>query len=243
MAKVAIGSLLPLTATGGIGAHDEAGVEGLLHLLGDEDVDLVDAGERLDARGDVDGIADHGELHEPVAPHHARDHVAGVDPDAELQLGEPAGRELLVVGGERGAHRERGLDRVGGLPRVVLERAEQRHQAVAHQPRQVSVMRDQRAVHGAEVAVQHLDHRGGRDPLGHRREPLEVGEHDGDPAVRRLGRARPLRELLDDVERREALERLLDVLETFDRPRERGPVPPHLRAQPPRVERQRGERR
>jgi hypothetical protein len=42
--------------------------------------------------------------------------------------------------------------------------------------------------------------------------------------VRRLGSVRPLRELLDDVERREALERLLDVLQALDGTRERGPV-------------------
>ena len=53
----------------------------------------------------------------------------------------------------------------------------------------------------------------------------------------------PLRELLNDVQRREALEGLFHVLEAFDRPRERDLVSPHLRPQPPRVERQPGEHR
>jgi len=142
-----------------------------------------------------------------------------------------ASPRLAIVGGERLAHGERGLDGVGRLPGVVLERAEQGHEPVAHQTRQVAVVGDERPVHGPEVAVQHLDHLRGGDPFGERREPFEIGEHDGDVAVRRLGGARALRELLDDVERGEALERLLDVTEPFDGAGQRRPVAVDLRAQ------------
>ena len=113
----------------------------------------------------------------PIDAHHD---LAGVEPDADLHVDALRAPQLLGVPAHRLLHAQR---RVAGAHRVVLvgeRRAEQRHDAVAHD-----------LVHGALVAMHGLHH-----PLEHGIEELarllgiavgeqlhralEVGEEHGD---------------------------------------------------------------
>ena len=154
-AKVVIWLALALHRAGGIGAHHEAGVERLPHGAGDEDVDAVDARERLHARRDVHGLpmtVNSMRRSLPITP--ATTSPVWI-PTPNASGASPRARELLVVGASASRIASAALTASACLPRVVLQRAEQGHQAVAHQPRQVAVVRDERPVHRAKVAVEH----------------------------------------------------------------------------------------
>ena len=140
------------------------------------------AGRRhlLHAGGQVCGLTDRRVVHPQIRPDGAHDHLAGVEPDADLDRYAVRAEDSLRVLRDRLLHPQR---RVARPHRVILvreRRAEERHDPVAHH-----------LVDGAFVAVHGLHHpfENGVEDLArflritvgeqlHR--PLEVGEQHRD---------------------------------------------------------------
>jgi hypothetical protein len=104
-------------------------------------------GELLHPRGEVRRLADGRVVHVEVAPDRAHDHLARVQPDADLDHRRVRAPHLVRVLLHALLHPQ---GRIAGAHRVVLVGdggAEQRHDAVAHD-----------LVHGPLVAVDGLDH-------------------------------------------------------------------------------------
>lgn len=216
--QVGTGAAMPLTVAGVIARRRKPGptrADGVRH----EDVDVEGPREALHPRGEVDRVADDGELHELPGAEHPRDHPAEVNPYAESELGEAPARQLRVVPGEGLPHRQRGANGVVGLPGVVPERPEQGEDAVANELGDMTVVRADRAAHPLEVPVEDADEHLGLQVLGHRGEAAEVGEQRGDLAV--LGGDGQARvcDVVHDLARGEPAERELQVLELPRGPR------------------------
>src|SRR5258705_7638324 len=94
--------------------------------------DRAGSRELLHAGGEVGRLPDRGVVHPEIVADRADHHVAGVEPDADLDLDPLASLEILPVAVDRILHPERG---VAGAQRMILvgqRRAEERHDAVAH---------------------------------------------------------------------------------------------------------------
>ena len=104
-------------------------------------------GELLHARGEVRRLPDRGVVHLQIAAHRADHHVAGVDPDADLNLGAVGAPHVLRVAADRLLHAQGRVARAHGVVLVGKRRAEERHDSVAHD-----------LVHGALVAVDGVHH-------------------------------------------------------------------------------------
>ncbi len=138
---------------------DRHGAEGLrLHVpLGQPqrvggDPDATRRGELFHPGGQMRGLADRGVVHVQVAADGAHDHLAGVQADAHSRLDAEVPARILGVAAHRRLQIERGVARAHGVILVGERRAEQRHDAVAHD-----------LVHRALVAVYGVHH-----PLEHR---------------------------------------------------------------------------
>ena len=136
-----------------------------------------------------------------------------MDADAHRQRRALIGGEPHVQLGEARLHRERGADRVVRLPRVRIERAEEREDPVADELRDVPAVRADDAAHALEVLVQDRDEHGRVEAFTHRGEGLQVGEEDGDLLLLRVRRHALGDDLLDDLRGREARERVLQRLQ------------------------------
>ena len=137
-------------------------------------------GELLHARGEVCRLPDRRVVHAQVAAHRADHHVAGVDPDADLDLDAVGAPHVLRIAPDRLVHAQGRVTRAHGVVLVGERRAEERHDAVAHD-----------LIHRALVAVDSfhhsLEHRVEDSPrllrvaVGEKlHRALHVGEEDGD---------------------------------------------------------------
>ena len=79
---------------GGQGVARQSGSP--VDLLGHQDLAVERPGQVLQPRGDVDGVADHGELGMPLIADVAGDHDAGVDPDAEPDRRDGPQRQCVI---------------------------------------------------------------------------------------------------------------------------------------------------
>ena len=105
------------------GRSRSQGVDG---LLGEQDRVAGGLGELLDAGGDVDGVADQGELQLASAADGAGDHHTGVDADADPKLAT----ESL---GDQAVNQHSGVQRRIGMIRKVVRSAEDGQRAVAEE--------------------------------------------------------------------------------------------------------------
>ena len=78
------------------------------------------------------GLADRGVVHAQVAADRAHHHLAGVQPDADLDRHALGAPHLLGVLLDGLLHAQRGVAGADGVVLVGERRAEQRHDAVAH---------------------------------------------------------------------------------------------------------------
>src|SRR5258706_9823453 len=169
----------------------EARVELLAHRSGEQDVAAMLARERLHARGEVQGGADHRVLAPVAAADEAGEPRPTVDADTDGDARQPRTLEFGVVEFQRGTDRERRLYRVVALPGVRLQRAEEDEDAVAEKGTDAPTVLGDAVADELEVAVQHTCQRLRIEPLGERRVAHQVGEHGGKNLV--LGAAfRPL---------------------------------------------------
>ena len=81
----------------------------------------------------MDRLAHRGVVHVQVVADQANDHLAGVEPDPDLDLGAVLPPQLRQVPPHAVLHRQRGVARSDGVVLVRDWRAEHRHQTVAHQ--------------------------------------------------------------------------------------------------------------
>src|SRR5215216_3819775 len=144
---------------GGVGGGAEDDLAGLGDLL-------------LEAGGEVDGVADGGEVAELVAADVADEGGPGVDPDPEP---EPVGLAL----GDRldgRLHAQGGPGRPQGVVGLAGRGVEQGHDRVADELDDRAPVGQQQRHGPAEVLVEHAHHLVGGGPLGVGREPAQVGE-------------------------------------------------------------------
>src|SRR5829696_5313735 len=150
--------------------------------LGDKHIVARLARGRLDARGGVDRVADHGEVESSTAADGAREHASRVHADADPQCAS----EALV-------HELRDLERDGygsvGVVWMPLGRAEHRQHAIADELVRVPAAA---LDHGNAYVVERIepsDDLLGARSLGHRREVAHVEEeHRGlDDVAREVG--------------------------------------------------------
>jgi len=146
--------------------------------LGDQDLPGIRA--RLEARGQVRGVAHGGVVHAQVVADATHDHRAGVDADPHLELDAVVCLHLLVQRRKAALDPQRGQHGAAG---GVLERdrgAEEREDPIAEE-----------LVHGALVAVHFLEHEPegaihervhllGPEAFGERRRVAKVREEHGD---------------------------------------------------------------
>src|SRR5437868_6074336 len=166
--------------------------------------DLAAQAERFDARGDVHLFADHGVRLVALRAERADEDRAGIDADAEKELGQAA---LLVLGVER-VHGELQLERAEH--RALLRRlagrglAEVRHDRVAHELVDHAFVGEYHVDHRDEAAVQYLEHGLGRVAVRDRHEAAQVGEQDGELAGSEavLARRRVVRRLAQELRER-----------------------------------------
>ena len=85
----------------------ELAFDALVGVLADQDAGAVGLVQRLDARGEVHRVADHGVVEAGRRAHVADDHRPGVDADADADLGQSHGPPLLLQLVERAQHVER----------------------------------------------------------------------------------------------------------------------------------------
>jgi hypothetical protein len=127
--------------------------------------------------------------------------------------GWPANGQLFVVLLDGLAHGGRGANGIVGLPWVRLQGAEQSQDAVADELRNVAAVLRDGPAHAHEVAVQDLDEQRGLRPFAQRGEADDVGEQHGDRLLLRARRHAAGDDPFDDLLRREACERELELLE------------------------------
>ena len=135
-------------------------------------------GHLLHAGGEVRGLADRGVVHAQVAADRAHHDLAGVEADADLDRDALGAAHLLGVAPDRLLHAERGVAGAHGVILVGERRAEERHDAVAHDLVDRALVAVDRLHHVLEDGVEELA-RLLRIAVGqelHR--ALEVGEED-----------------------------------------------------------------
>ena len=146
--------------------------------LGDEDRSR--AGELLHAGGEMGGLPHRAVVHAEVAPDGAHDDLARVEPDPDLHTEPQAPLLLRGQGADRLGHAEGG---VAGAYRVVLvghRRAEQGHDAVAHDLVDGALIAMDRVHHALEYRVENLARLFGISLGKELHRTLEVGEHHRD---------------------------------------------------------------
>ena len=144
---------------------------------------LPSEAERLDARREVDLLADHGMRLVELGAERTHQYRPGIDADAEIQLGQRGVAVLRV----QGIHGELQLERArdGALRGVFARRrlAEVRHDRIAHELVDRALVREHHLDHVDEAPVEHLKHRSRRVAVGDRHEAAQVGEEDGELAI------------------------------------------------------------
>src|SRR5437764_7729925 len=141
--------------------------------LGQQDRVARIARRALNARGDVDRVADDRELEPATAADRTGDHRSGVDADADPQLAAVA---LL----DRVGDLARGLERAIGVVGQVLGGAEDAHHSVADELVRVAAVPGDDGDDAAEEVVQACDRLARARVLGERREVANVDEQHGD---------------------------------------------------------------
>ena len=176
--------------------------------------DLAAHRAALDARGEVDGGADHRVLRPLLGADVAHDGLAGVDADAHQQARAAARDVGLVERVHRALHRERGGRRALGVVDVLDRRAVDREDRVADELVDRAAVRDDDIGHAAEVVVEHLHDARGVAVLGEARVPAQVGHQHGDLALAPAEREPPrrLQHGAGDLGRDVAAERVADDL-------------------------------
>jgi hypothetical protein len=160
------------------GLEDEIGAHDLGDVLAHED--LAGLRKREQPRRQVRGIPDRGVVHAEVVADLADDHGARVEPHAHLELDASLGAQVVAVRGERPLEAEGRVDRA---QRVVLMgdgRAEQRHEPVAEELIDGTLVAVNLAEHQLEGTVHESVDVLGIEPFGQRGEAGDVDEEHGD---------------------------------------------------------------
>ena len=110
--------------------------------------------------GDVDGIAEHGELHAARIADVAERDLAIVQPDADPDRRLAPGAPLVVPGRDRGEHGLAAGDRIARVGLSGARRAEGRHQRIADVFLQRAVVREHGIGHAPVKRAQKRDHLG-----------------------------------------------------------------------------------
>jgi len=201
-------------------------------LRGEEHGGVLRACHALDAGSEVHRRPDHREFLQLRAADDARDDGAPVDADAHAQYGQASRRAHAILLLDRGLHGEGRVRGIVRLPGIRLVRAEQRHQTVADELRDVPAMVVDDPAHAAEVLVQHAHQDLRLEPRAERREAHQVGEEDRHlPAFGGRGTSRG--DAIDQLPRCEACERALQALELACRGEESPAEPPCLASNAP----------
>ncbi len=144
----------------------------------------VALGDALDARGQVHGVADHGQHHSVDAADQSDAHGAGVDPDAHAQLLRSQSPPFFVVVAQRAQHGQAGPHPVGRR----LEDSEDLVAAdVLHQP----VATDDGQFDRAQEAHRQVARLGDVHVLEHGRVAADVADEHGHLAFDAVARADP----------------------------------------------------
>ncbi len=152
----------------------------------------------LEARGRIDGIAEHRELATHRRSDVAGQRPAGVDRDPHAQW-RPVGVPRVEVG-ESASHAQRGAN---GLGRVIVlgqGRAEHREDGIAHELVERALVVEQHLGHLVEELVQRRGDLVRLHSLGHGGESHQVHEHDGHLAHLGVERRRVGRRAQDAVD-------------------------------------------
>ncbi len=97
-----------------------------------------------------------GVVHAEIAPDRAHDHLAGIEADADLDLDAVVPANLGRVAADGLLHGERGVAGADGVILVSQRRAEQRHDAIAHDLVDGALVTVHRLHHAVEDGVQQL---------------------------------------------------------------------------------------
>ena len=154
---------------------------------------------RLQARGEVRGVADGGVVHAQVVADAADHHDARVDADAHAEIDAVRVGELLAQRLERALHAERSQH---GAPRRVLERdrrAEDRHDAVAGELVHRALVAMDLVEQQREAAVHHRVQLLRTEALGDRRRIDQIGEEHGHVLALALERRARAQDALGEV--------------------------------------------
>ena len=158
-------------------ARDEAvALQQAPRRLGDEHAVARAAGGLLDARGDVDRVADDAEVEAAPAADRADDDEPGVDPDADAAA-------LAEVRLDRRDDRARGGDAAVGVVGQRLGRAEHAEHPVAEELLHAPAVLLEHRHRDPEELVQQRHRLARRDAVGERREVADVDEQHGDHRV------------------------------------------------------------
>ena len=137
-------------------------------------------GDLLHPRGDVHGDADRGVAHVQAMLAHAQYHLAGIEPDADLDRHAMGTLDFVAVMAHQILHGERGARGAHGVILRGDRRAEERHDAVAHHLAHRAAILLDRLAHVLEHRVEQLACLF-RVAIGHQfHRSLEVGEKDRD---------------------------------------------------------------
>ena len=145
----------------------------------DEELRAILLARRLQAGGEVDPVADDGEVHPLLRADVARHHPVGVQADADIHRQLAFAGPLPVPGVKRREHCNRRAQRA---IRVVLVRhrdAESRHHRVANELVEHALFLLQAVDHQGEVLVQQRDRPLRAELLGERGKPADIGKQHG----------------------------------------------------------------
>src|ERR1700730_16265991 len=129
-------------------------LEPLSRGLTDDDARAVLFVQRLETRSEIHRIANDRIARDVFRPDDAGDHLAAVDADSNLESRPSGCRPLLVEGIERRHDGERRFDRVIRVIAIVEGRTEERHDHIANELVDGSVVREEDRNHEGEVLVQ-----------------------------------------------------------------------------------------
>src|SRR5450759_821967 len=142
--------------------------------LADDNAGLVFLVQRFQPGPQVYVVADYRVTHDGGRPDVTRDHVAGVDADANIKLRHPLAEPDAVQFAEFLHHVDRRLDRMIRVTRIVQRGAEERHHHVPDELIDRALVAEHDFDHPGEVLVQLPDELLGIAALGDGREPPDV---------------------------------------------------------------------
>ena len=174
------------------------------------DDDLAALGHFAQPRGQVHGVAHGGKVHDARGADVADDRQTGVDAEIDAEPVLRLEAQVKIV--EPLADLQRGCDRMQRVLGLGQRRVVEHHDAVTEKLVHRTLMLLHHFDHQLVILVENAEQFSRMHALGHAREALEVGEHDGHllHLAAELHQRRVLQQFLHDLRRHKALERAPD---------------------------------